>query len=108
MHIKTPKLAIAAILALSQSLAFAQQSGAVTRATVRNDLVQLEHAGYNPFNSSPYYPQDLLAAQAKLNASIAMGDRESLPNNGIGATDTTDPKAPTQRYVNRQVTPSNE
>ncbi|MBU9465561.1 DUF4148 domain-containing protein [Burkholderia multivorans] len=59
--------AVAAATALSASFgAFAQS--AVTRAQVRNELVQLEQAGYKPSQASPHYPADILAAQARVNA----------------------------------------
>ncbi|OXH90051.1 purine-nucleoside phosphorylase, partial [Burkholderia multivorans] len=59
--------AVAAATALSASFgAFAQST--VTRAQVRNELVQLEQAGYKPSQASPHYPADILAAQARVNA----------------------------------------
>ncbi|EDT02912.1 DUF4148 domain-containing protein [Burkholderia ambifaria] len=64
--------AVAAAVALSASFgAFAQST--VTRAQVRNELVQLEKAGYKPSQSSPHYPNDLLAAQARVRAADASG-----------------------------------
>ncbi|HKT63321.1 MAG TPA: DUF4148 domain-containing protein [Burkholderia sp.] len=55
--------AVVAAVALSASFgAFAQST--VTRAQVRNELVQLEKTGYTPSQSSPYYPADIQAAQA--------------------------------------------
>ncbi|KWF37864.1 DUF4148 domain-containing protein [Burkholderia pseudomultivorans] len=66
--------AVVAATALSASAgAFAQSN--VTRAQVRNELVQLEQAGYKPSQSSPYYPADIQAAQARV-----AGD-----NSGYGA-----------------------
>ncbi|AIO36527.1 DUF4148 domain-containing protein [Burkholderia pseudomultivorans] len=66
--------AVVAATALSASFgAFAQSN--VTRAQVRNELVQLEQAGYKPSQSSPYYPADIQAAQARV-----AGD-----NSGYGA-----------------------
>ncbi|KWF11412.1 DUF4148 domain-containing protein [Burkholderia pseudomultivorans] len=66
--------AVVAATALSASVgAFAQSN--VTRAQVRNELVQLEQAGYKPSQSSPYYPADIQAAQARV-----AGD-----NSGYGA-----------------------
>ncbi|MGU7773494.1 DUF4148 domain-containing protein [Burkholderia sp. MR1-5-21] len=67
--------AVVAATALSASFgAFAQST--VTRAQVRNELVQLEKAGYKPGVSSPYYPEDIQAAQARVH-----GD----DNSGYGA-----------------------
>ncbi|AQQ34815.1 TPA: DUF4148 domain-containing protein [Burkholderia cenocepacia] len=57
--------AVAAAVALSASFgAFAQST--VTRAQVREELVQLENAGYKPGQSSPHYPADIQAAQARV------------------------------------------
>ncbi|AOJ78277.1 DUF4148 domain-containing protein [Burkholderia ubonensis] len=59
--------AVVAATALSASFgAFAQST--VTRAQVRNELVQLEQAGYKPSVASPHYPDDILAAQARVHA----------------------------------------
>ena len=76
-------LAYAAIAAaaLSASVAsFAQESNQpVTRAEVRQQLIQLEQAGYNPAARDPYYPSDIQAAEARVNAQqgnagLAQGD----------------------------------
>jgi hypothetical protein len=40
----------------------------VTRAQVRQELVQLEEAGYHPSVSSLHYPDEIQAAQARLTA----------------------------------------
>ncbi len=59
--------AVVAAVALSASFgAFAQST--VTRAQVRNELVQLESAGYKPSQSSPYYPADIQAASCARSA----------------------------------------
>ncbi|AJY10154.1 DUF4148 domain-containing protein [Burkholderia dolosa] len=64
--------AAVAATALSASFgAFAQST--VTRAQVRNELVQLENAGYKPTQSSPYYPADIQAAEARVQATDASG-----------------------------------
>ncbi|MFD1555744.1 DUF4148 domain-containing protein [Paraburkholderia silviterrae] len=48
---------------------FAQSNGPVTRAQVRAELVQLEKAGYSPARGNdPHYPDDILAAEAKVAA----------------------------------------
>jgi len=62
-----PALVIASALA-APSFAFAQNNGPVTRAQVRAELVQLEKAGYNPSEDRVNYPQNLQAAQARVNA----------------------------------------
>ncbi|MDN7589542.1 DUF4148 domain-containing protein [Burkholderia seminalis] len=64
--------AVVAAVALSASFgAFAQST--VTRAQVRNELVQLENAGYKPGLSSPYYPADIQAAQARVRGADNSG-----------------------------------
>ena len=59
---------IAAVLAVP-AVSFAQSNQPVTRAQVRAELVQLEKAGYNPGRANdPHYPDDILAAEAKVAA----------------------------------------
>jgi hypothetical protein len=59
--------ALAATVLAAPALSFAQaEQQPVTRAQVRAELVQLEKAGYRPGLSSPYYPADLQAAQARV------------------------------------------
>jgi hypothetical protein len=63
-------IAVAAVLAVP-AMSFAQSqpaSGPVTRAQVRNELVQLEKAGYRPNVKDLYYPNEIQAAQARVNA----------------------------------------
>lgn len=62
-----PALVIVSALA-APTFAFAQSNAPVTRAQVRAELVQLEKAGYNPSEDRVNYPQDLQAAQARVNA----------------------------------------
>lgn len=58
---------IAAVLAAPVA-SFAQSNQPVTRAQVRAELIQLEKAGYSPNRVDPYYPTDIQAAQARINA----------------------------------------
>ena len=59
---------VAAALAAPVAV-FAQSNQPVTRAQVRAELVQLEKAGYNPGRANdPHYPDDILAAEAKVAA----------------------------------------
>ncbi|WP_087047226.1 DUF4148 domain-containing protein [Caballeronia ptereochthonis] len=62
-----PALVIASALA-APTFAFAQNNGPVTRAQVRAELVQLEKAGYNPASDRVDYPQNIQAAEARVNA----------------------------------------
>jgi hypothetical protein len=45
-----------------------QNDAPVTRAKVRQELIQLEEAGYNPSASTLHYPQEIQAAQARVAA----------------------------------------
>ncbi|WP_433704421.1 DUF4148 domain-containing protein [Paraburkholderia sacchari] len=48
---------------------FAQANAPVTRAQVRAELVQLEQTGWRPAaGADPHYPEDILAAEAKVAA----------------------------------------
>jgi hypothetical protein len=48
---------------------FAQANAPVTRAQVRAELVQLEQTGWRPAaGADPHYPDDILAAEAKVAA----------------------------------------
>jgi hypothetical protein len=63
-------VAIAVALA-APAVSFAQSqpsNGPVTRAEVRNELVQLEKAGYRPSANDQYYPDDIQAAEARIHA----------------------------------------
>ncbi|KVL94159.1 DUF4148 domain-containing protein [Burkholderia stagnalis] len=61
--------AAAAVLLASPALSFAQSSSHVTRAQVLQELYDLESVGYNPSTGdSGNYPDDIMAAQARLDA----------------------------------------
>ncbi|NML30031.1 DUF4148 domain-containing protein [Paraburkholderia antibiotica] len=62
-------VAIAAVLA-APVVSFAQSSEQpATRADVRNQLIQLEQAGYNPsVSNDPNYPADVQAAEQRVQA----------------------------------------
>lgn len=67
------KSLIYAVVAISvigaPAVSFAQSNGPVTRAQVRDELIQLEQAGYRvPVGNNPYYPEDIQAAQARVTA----------------------------------------
>jgi len=75
--------AIAAVSALSLPFAsFAQSTdnnGPKTRAEVKQELIQVEQAGYNPaLANDPYYPNDIQAAEQRVRAeqgsAVAAGD----------------------------------
>jgi len=51
-------------------MAFAQSNEPVTRAQVRQELVQLEKAGYNPaVANDATYPADIQAAEQRVHAA---------------------------------------
>ncbi|MGY6241362.1 DUF4148 domain-containing protein [Burkholderia ambifaria] len=53
--------------AISGQSAFAQSNAPLTRAQVRDELIRLEAAGYDPSKGDDgEYPADIQAAQAKL------------------------------------------
>jgi hypothetical protein len=59
---------IAATLAAPVAV-FAQSNQPLTRAQVREQLVQVEKAGYNPARSNPQeYPANIQAAEARIAA----------------------------------------
>ncbi|KDB08293.1 Protein of unknown function DUF4148 [Burkholderia sp. lig30] len=69
---KSLVFAVVAATALSASFgAFAQSN--VSRAQVREELVQLEKAGYQPGAASPYYPEDIQAAEARTQGADTSG-----------------------------------
>ncbi|RQH07011.1 DUF4148 domain-containing protein [Paraburkholderia dinghuensis] len=62
---------IAATLAAPVAV-FAQSAQPVTRAQVREELVQIEKAGYNPSHANPNdYPANIQAAEARVAAQNA-------------------------------------
>jgi hypothetical protein len=84
-------VALAAVLAVP-AISFAQSqptNGPVTRAQVRNELKQLEQAGYRPEMNDRYYPEDIQAAQARVDAQTSgYGPATSGASQSGGATDT--------------------
>lgn len=81
-------VAIAALITAPVA-SFAQSSEQpVTRAEVRNQLIQLEQAGYNPATSNDTnYPADLQAAERKVQAenSTVAQTQPTADTSGYGA-----------------------
>lgn len=75
--------AIAAVFAVP-AVSFGQASnGPLTRAQVQAQLIQLEHAGYNPATAGKtQYPSDIQAAEARVNAQAGMTGTAT----GVGGT----------------------
>jgi hypothetical protein len=61
------KAAVLAAIVAVPAISFAQAQQPLTRAQVREELVQLEAAGYNP-SDWVNYPQNIQAAQARVSA----------------------------------------
>ncbi|KAG0163825.1 hypothetical protein DFQ28_007936 [Apophysomyces sp. BC1034] len=76
---------VAASILATPLASLAQTNAPLTRAQVRAELVQLEKAGYQPGLTSPYYPNDIQAAEARLHAQdtsvgdVAAGAARSAP-----------------------------
>ncbi|MDE1180569.1 DUF4148 domain-containing protein [Paraburkholderia sp.] len=70
---------------------FAQSNQPLTRAEVRAQLVQLEKAGYNPGISDPHYPQNLQAAQARVDAQQGANVAVGGVNSGTSASGSRAP-----------------
>jgi peptidoglycan hydrolase-like protein with peptidoglycan-binding domain len=87
-----------AIVALSAAplAALAQTSDGLTRAQVKQDLQRLEQAGYNPSERDAYYPSDIQAAEAKVDAQNAYGGA-SQGSTASGHTMSTTPPGQTQQ-----------
>lgn len=83
-------VAVAAILAAPVA-SFAQASQQpVTRAEVKNQLIQLEQAGYNPATSNDAtYPSDVQAAEHRVqaeNPAVAQTQEPVADTSGYGGT----------------------
>ena len=83
--VKTTAIAIALAV---PALSFAQASnGPLTREQVRAQLIELEHAGYNPAHGNRgTYPAEIQAAEARVAAkNNGMADT-STATTGVGGT----------------------
>jgi hypothetical protein len=61
----------------------------LTRAEVRQELVDAENAGYKPGASDPYYPADIQAAEKReqqMHAEAAAKTSKPLEHTGYGAS----------------------
>jgi len=85
MNIRLFIVSVAAAVSLPAA-AHAQTDGAsVTREKLHEELVQLERAGYQPGRDDPHYPDNLLAAEARIRAA---GGADPYAVNAVGgATD---------------------
>jgi hypothetical protein len=60
-------LIVAAVVAVP-ALSFAQSNQPVTRAQVRQELIELQQAGYNPAADETQYPRNIQQAEARVSA----------------------------------------
>lgn len=77
--------AMIAAVAVAPALSFAQTdtNGPVTRAQVRQELIDLEKAGYNPATANEdTYPADIQAAEARVQAQHEYA--KAHPEDGTG------------------------
>jgi len=78
--------AVVAALVAAPALSFAQDqtNAPKTRAEVRQELIQLEQAGYNPATADDAtYPNDIQAAEARVS------QQEGMAQTQLPAADTT-------------------
>ncbi|MFC0401229.1 DUF4148 domain-containing protein [Paraburkholderia rhizosphaerae] len=102
-----PAVLVATLLA-APVISFAQASQSnqpLTRAQVREELVQLEKAGYDPLSDRQEYPRNIQAAEARLQAQkaqnpVAQGDTSGYgpqvggtSQTGHAAADETGPQS---------------
>jgi hypothetical protein len=81
-------IALAAILT-APVVSFAQTNESLTRAQVRNELIQLEKVGYNPATADDYdYPANIQAAEARVAAQNASAQTDAT-GYGVGASGST-------------------
>ncbi|MDR5837355.1 DUF4148 domain-containing protein [Caballeronia sp. LZ034LL] len=75
-------LIVAAAVALP-ALSFAQSNQPLTRAEVRAQLVELQQAGYDPASDQTQYPQNIQAAEARLNAAKGSSAYGAVADAGV-------------------------
>ena len=88
MHQLVAAVVVAAAVA-APAISFAQPAQPLTRAEVRARLIELQKAGYSPTANDMNYPEDLLAAQARVDA-----EHGNTSGYGVPAAGTTAVGAP--------------
>jgi len=73
-------LIVFAALATSAVTSLAQASRSITRAEVKAQLAQLEQAGYSPTGSQMQYPDNIQAAEARVQAKNAVSGFGGVAN----------------------------
>lgn len=83
-------VAVAALLAVP-AISFAQSNQPLTRAQVRAQLVELENAGYRPAADAMYYPQNLQAAEQRVEQEkLAQGGTSGYGAPAAGTSEAGD------------------
>jgi hypothetical protein len=82
-------LAVTAIFA-TPFPSFAQSNSHVTRESVREELIELQKAGYNPASDEAQYPRNIEAVEALLHAQ----DHAAANSYGPAAAGTSEAGAP--------------
>ncbi|GAB2889447.1 hypothetical protein GCM10027093_25450 [Paraburkholderia jirisanensis] len=83
------KAVVLATVLAAPVVSFAQSSQGLTRAEVRAQLIQLEKAGYNPATANDTnYPQDLQAAERRVEAQQAQAVAQAQAAKPAAAADT--------------------
>ncbi|RQR44358.1 DUF4148 domain-containing protein [Burkholderia sp. Bp9140] len=78
--------AIAASVLAAPIASFAQSEQGLTRDQVRADLVQLEQNGYKPLASDSQYPQNIQAAEQRIQPNQPMLAQADTSGYGAVAT----------------------
>ncbi|AOK31459.1 hypothetical protein WS67_08275 [Burkholderia singularis] len=87
-------VAVAAALAVP-AVSFAQQAnGAVSRAEVKAELIQLEKAGYNPASDRVNYPEEIQAAEARVHAQSNVAAKADTSGYGAQPAATVESGSP--------------
>jgi len=84
------KTAVIAALIATPFAALAQSGQPLTRAQVREELIQLENAGYNPQSrgNNLHYPDEIQAAEARVAAQRGPAQAADVGGMGSGASQT--------------------
>lgn len=77
--------AIAASVLATPIASFAQSEQGLTRAQVKAELVQLEQNGYKPQASDPEYPNNIQAAEQRIQPNQQMLTRADTSGYGAAA-----------------------
>ncbi|HDV6318482.1 TPA: DUF4148 domain-containing protein [Burkholderia multivorans] len=89
--------AIAATVIATPIASFAQSEQGLTREQVRAELVQLEQNGYKPQASDSQYPNDILAAEQRVQPNQPMLAHADTSGYGAAATGTAQSGRPITR-----------